>query len=265
MDDPKHFFPFDNVPDDVPCLGCGYDLRHQPVTGVCPECGYAVSTSVRRSLFYANRNWLGGIRHGGGWLIGGSTLVFLAFLAVSVGLNSGSRIAWSSFPCALVLAWFPYSVGSAMITSLEPSSPRSRRRDESLLEIYPVICPMGVVLFSFLTLVFESTGQAVLTLCIIGTIGSWPLLVDRRLSEVCGRAYDPVFRGWDTLFRLLWWSGMTGAVLLVALSEFGVGGMVFEVGLTGEFILLTLVAMLHILVIHRARRILKRAMERPEP
>lgn len=34
---------------DLPCVSCGYNLRMQPVTQVCPECGLAIEQSLRET------------------------------------------------------------------------------------------------------------------------------------------------------------------------------------------------------------------------
>jgi uncharacterized membrane protein YhdT len=44
---------------DLKCLNCGYNLRTQPVTGRCPECGHPVSESTRDPrLSRADPKWV---------------------------------------------------------------------------------------------------------------------------------------------------------------------------------------------------------------
>jgi hypothetical protein len=38
------------ISTDVPCVGCGYNLRMQPVEGVCTECGLAVKGSLEQTI-----------------------------------------------------------------------------------------------------------------------------------------------------------------------------------------------------------------------
>ena len=34
------------IEQDVPCAGCGYDLRGLSPEGNCPECGFGIAKSV---------------------------------------------------------------------------------------------------------------------------------------------------------------------------------------------------------------------------
>lgn len=34
------------IPEDLPCVGCGYNLRTLAIDGLCPECGLAVGVTV---------------------------------------------------------------------------------------------------------------------------------------------------------------------------------------------------------------------------
>ncbi len=50
---------------DVPCVKCDYNLRGLPGDGRCPECGEAVTSSLRRDrLMFADRKWLSRIVRG---------------------------------------------------------------------------------------------------------------------------------------------------------------------------------------------------------
>lgn len=68
---------------DLPCVGCGYNLRTLPVAGRCPECGGEVGRSTaalgrRWALARADRQWLAGLRDGVGL---GAVAVLSAALA----------------------------------------------------------------------------------------------------------------------------------------------------------------------------------------
>jgi len=39
-----------SIATDIPCIGCGYNLRMQPVSGVCTECGLAVESSLNQTI-----------------------------------------------------------------------------------------------------------------------------------------------------------------------------------------------------------------------
>src|SRR5205085_12688227 len=42
---------------DVPCHGCGYDLRAHPPDGKCPECGASVAESRRWAAIPRRPAW----------------------------------------------------------------------------------------------------------------------------------------------------------------------------------------------------------------
>ncbi len=47
------------IDDDLPCRGCGFNLRMQPATGACPECGGDVAPAVHRGLLrHRDPAWL---------------------------------------------------------------------------------------------------------------------------------------------------------------------------------------------------------------
>src|SRR5438128_453731 len=53
------------VATDLPCLACGYNLRTQLLTGVCPECTHPVAESMAGDqLFRADPRWLARIQRG---------------------------------------------------------------------------------------------------------------------------------------------------------------------------------------------------------
>lgn len=43
--------------EDLPCHGCGYDLRAHPEDGICPECGASVAESRRRATVPLRPAW----------------------------------------------------------------------------------------------------------------------------------------------------------------------------------------------------------------
>jgi|GEM_PF-4231200 len=50
------------VPVDFPCRTCSYNLRAQPITSRCPECGTSVTSSIDGALVnHAERAWLAGV------------------------------------------------------------------------------------------------------------------------------------------------------------------------------------------------------------
>ena len=43
---------------ELPCVQCAYNLRTQPATGVCPECGSPIEVSLRDTIFRAGPRYL---------------------------------------------------------------------------------------------------------------------------------------------------------------------------------------------------------------
>src|SRR6476660_2979179 len=47
----------DQMPVDLPCHGCGYDLRAHPPDGKCPECGASVAEARRLAAIPRRPAW----------------------------------------------------------------------------------------------------------------------------------------------------------------------------------------------------------------
>jgi len=71
---------------DLPCTGCGYNLRGTDNEGHCPECGATVANALdTRLLRFADRRWLTTLESGFRWLLGAGYLYLGAlFLAATV-------------------------------------------------------------------------------------------------------------------------------------------------------------------------------------
>jgi hypothetical protein len=75
------------VAGDLPCPGCGYNLRTLATAGVCPECAYAVADAVAvfmRRLRFADPGWLRGLVGGLVWLLSalGATVVLMLVMMI---------------------------------------------------------------------------------------------------------------------------------------------------------------------------------------
>lgn len=71
---------------DVPCGGCGYNLRTIEVSAVCPECAQPVASAIDKylaRLCFASPEWLKGLVTGGVWLIAGVPFAAVASLVLS--------------------------------------------------------------------------------------------------------------------------------------------------------------------------------------
>ncbi|HNQ22247.1 MAG TPA: hypothetical protein PKK06_04050 [Phycisphaerae bacterium] len=67
---------------DLPCRGCGYNLRGLLPTGRCPECGVPISASCHDDLLcYGPPTWLATLQRGA-WLIVWGTVGMVAGLIV---------------------------------------------------------------------------------------------------------------------------------------------------------------------------------------
>jgi hypothetical protein len=80
--------PIDEPPmvlGDVPCSGCGYNLRGLPTAGICPECGRAVEFTLRGNLLrFASSEYLRQIDLG---LVVILTAIVAYFVVVLAGLG----------------------------------------------------------------------------------------------------------------------------------------------------------------------------------
>jgi hypothetical protein len=54
----------ESIAVDLPCVGCGYNLRMQPVSGVCTECAHPVVTSLHQTILRWGSQRLGKIARG---------------------------------------------------------------------------------------------------------------------------------------------------------------------------------------------------------
>lgn len=72
------------IATDLPCLGCGYNLRGLDASGACPECGKpAVESTQGDRLEFADIGWLRNVRLG----VTLGALVLLVGLARQIALN----------------------------------------------------------------------------------------------------------------------------------------------------------------------------------
>jgi len=73
----------DVVLHDLPCAGCGYNVRSIPLDAVCPECGLAVARSLGRdnALWEARPAWLRSLSWGVWLMIAAQVLLAGAWLS----------------------------------------------------------------------------------------------------------------------------------------------------------------------------------------
>ncbi len=70
---------------DLPCLGCGYNLRGLNPDGVCPECATPVGRSQYGNLLrYSNPDWVDQLASGMNWLVASIVFGILAGIVAAV-------------------------------------------------------------------------------------------------------------------------------------------------------------------------------------
>jgi len=80
------------IHEDVPCVGCGYNLRTLGLEARCPECARDVVDSLARNeLVLADLKWLKRVRSGVRLLLAGLIAIVGAFLAVII-IAAGSAL-----------------------------------------------------------------------------------------------------------------------------------------------------------------------------
>ena len=105
---PVRLTPSGLIDADLSCPSCGYNLRMQPITGDCPECGLAidgVACDDKDQLFRADSRWRSRVGRGATWLHRG---VLIAPAGVLPGLIAAAAALW-------------------LLTTPEPGRPETRR------------------------------------------------------------------------------------------------------------------------------------------
>jgi len=134
-----------SVQSDIPCLGCGYNLRGLPPQGLCPECGRPIELSLRGNLLrYAEPRRLGILIRGLRMVQGSVTAVILGLVAAATTFGLGAllvpwfgRDIWPWVPrLAFIVLFAPiaylpviYPLGWWLATQPDPAeSPQDRTR-----------------------------------------------------------------------------------------------------------------------------------------
>ncbi len=110
------------VAGDVNCVRCGYNVRGLLGSGRCPECGAAVSVSLRGALLrFSDPAWIGK-------LYLGVRLIFWGIIISIVSTVAGIFLAWlrgvGAIEWYLLAGLFSYGVvamGAWMLTQPDPS------------------------------------------------------------------------------------------------------------------------------------------------
>ncbi|MEM9420173.1 MAG: hypothetical protein AAGA25_14130, partial [Planctomycetota bacterium] len=182
------------IDNDVHCPACGYNLRMQKVTSVCPECGSPVDVVERDDadrLERADPAWLKRIERGTSWLYGAA--IATIFFAVP-------GIVW-----AAAALW--------LLTTKEPNrretwyhrGTRLSARWASVLAAGAALATLGMLIARYVTAWSEQGFQ----------IGGGPSGVNPLLK--IQRAVAPLMSGdWGTFDLLV---STAGAAIAVAMLE----------------------------------------------
>lgn len=118
------------VPDALPCISCGRDLRGCALEGDCPGCGVAVERSIKDDLLrFADARWVHGLRLGTNTLlwsleaaVGYVGLMFLSMILLRMIWTAAEMIQLGMAGVWLIvrLLWY---IGVWRITAREPGGP----------------------------------------------------------------------------------------------------------------------------------------------
>ncbi len=135
--------------EDLPCIGCGYNLRGLMPTGGCPECGRAVAHSTRvAKMGRCDPAYLRRISGGVDWLIVTCAIVGLVSLLGALWANFEAghvmidRVATILF-CIIVLTG---AIGFVAVTTPHELVDRGRERRLSRRRIARVALPTALLL-----------------------------------------------------------------------------------------------------------------------
>jgi hypothetical protein len=177
--------------EDVPCAGCGYNLRGLRPTGRCPECGTLVHVSIirrraRRPRPPPDPRWARDVVEGAA----ASLVAFGLLVAVSVVPNEWTITPYSRLPvsktpgrvvllCVCSLAWVAAWYSAWKLGRLPPAGERSRgfvrfwmaRWGLTVYGLIPFLIPLSLAVAD------SSVAVLVLVMLLCGVAGGVALLL----------------------------------------------------------------------------------------
>lgn len=263
----------EQVRADLPCLSCGYNLRTLPVSGACPECGLAVSDTLKRALACADVDWLKTLEEGATALTWSSVFtlvtVFSAW-ALLLGSRAGA-VGIGILGFAALVAFCNGAVGTIGVTKPEPRTPPMRWRSAPGAAR---ACPAAVLSLAIILIAAWASGSSLVVVVILaplltGILVLWPTLLAVYVHFLLKRGAAP---GVARLARVTAWVGWvslgllaTGILAAAVLRVFSanaafkadtVYGVVFSLASGGLLAMIFLVMAL----MFRLRRALERAI-----
>jgi hypothetical protein len=178
---------------DVPCHGCGYNLRGLKSDGSCPECGASIASTLDRAgvppLSKSDPSWVRKLYYGGI----ASGLGFLGILPIAA--IPGAFLVAVEKPILVVgiAAWLATSLSAWLITSSEPAEDTSRA-----WHIGSRLAAALHAVFPFTFLFIESAGGTLLVVtrlvCLLASVIATPVCLARvgRLAAREGESMMPV-------------------------------------------------------------------------
>jgi hypothetical protein len=117
------------IDHDLPCGGCGYNLRAARRDGACPECGVPVARSIGRDnvLWEARPAWLRSLSLGV-WLMIAAQVLYGAGMLIASQSGPAANHSQVILTTALALSLM-YAAGVWLLTRRERLFVRSPRRD----------------------------------------------------------------------------------------------------------------------------------------
>ena len=215
----------EQVATDQPCLSCGYNLRTLAVSGVCPECGLAVSETLEHALAHADLDWLKTVKEGTNALAWTSVFVLvLVLVALGLSLVPAAGAASMLIPVLSAQAGFcMYATGTSDLTAREPRAPSgplwSARR---LVRICPALLFLGTGVL--LTIALSTIGLApidpvrdtliwLIASLVVATLLLWFTLLAVHGRSLANRVPAPKVA---QLAKVTAWIGATSLTVLVA-------------------------------------------------
>jgi hypothetical protein len=106
---------------DVPCQGCGYNLRGLPAAGQCPECGAPAAASLRGNLLQFSRpEWIRQLSRGARLSMWGAGLTLLTAV-VGIPVLIFTRRARGLFQLVMIVGRVVGWTGGWLLTEPDPS------------------------------------------------------------------------------------------------------------------------------------------------